>query len=350
MPTDDRLGFDDRQSPNNARRKGIEACKNQTVQIAERARLGDLRRSTFNLSKINPRLIYVAASGWGQDGALSEFAGLDIMAQARSGIMSVTGQPDSEPAKAGVPLCDVTCAIYAALGAVAALRARDLTGEGQMVDVSLFETGVSFAQWEAGRYFATGEVPKRSGSAHNTSAPYQAFRSADGWFTLGAPNTRAWQSLCRVLRRDDLLHDSRFVDENARFANRSALAREIESTTKGRATAEWIAELQAAGVACSPIHDYGQVFEDEALEQRNFFWDAPHATAGDVRQLASPMRLSRTPTRRDRAGPLLGEHTEEIVRELGRSEAELKQLAKVGVIRIAKALQRAGKVRKGAER
>lgn len=321
--------------------------------LVENMRPGAMKRLGLDyatLSKINPRLIYVAASGWGQDGALSEFAGLDIMAQARSGIMSVTGQPDSEPAKAGVPLCDVTCAIYAALGAVAALRARDLTGEGQMVDVSLFETGVSFAQWEAGRYFATGEVPKRSGSAHNTSAPYQAFRSADGWFTLGAPNTRAWQSLCRVLRRDDLLHDSRFVDENARFANRSALAREIESTTKGRATAEWIAELQAAGVACSPIHDYGQVFEDEALEQRNFFWDAPHATAGDVRQLASPMRLSRTPTRRDRAGPLLGEHTEEIVRELGRSEAELKQLAKVGVIRIAKALQRAGKVRKGAER
>jgi crotonobetainyl-CoA:carnitine CoA-transferase CaiB-like acyl-CoA transferase len=321
--------------------------------LVENMRPGAMKRLGLDyatLSKINPRLIYVAASGWGQDGALSEFAGLDIMAQARSGIMSVTGQPDGEPAKAGVPLCDVTCAIYAALGAVAALRARDLTGEGQMVDVSLFETGVSFAQWEAGRYFATGEVPKRSGSAHNTSAPYQAFRSADGWFTLGAPNTRAWQSLCRVLRRDDLLHDSRFVDENARFANRSALAREIESTTKGRATAEWIAELQAAGVACSPIHDYGQVFEDEALEQRNFFWDAPHATAGDVRQLASPMRLSRTPTRRDRAGPLLGEHTEEIVRELGRSEAELKQLAKVGVIRIAKALQRAGKVRKGAER
>ena len=321
--------------------------------LVENMRPGAMKRLGLDyatLSKINPRLIYVAASGWGQDGALSEFAGLDIMAQARSGIMSVTGQPDSEPAKAGVPLCDVTCAIYAALGAVAALRARDLTGEGQMVDVSLFETGVSFAQWEAGRYFATGEVPKRSGSAHNTSAPYQAFRSADGWFTLGAPNTRVWQSLCRVLRRDDLLHDSRFVDENARFANRSALAREIESTTRGRATAEWIAELQVAGVACSPIHDYRQVFEDEALEQRDFFWDAPHATAGDVRQLASPMRLSRTPTRRDRAGPLLGEHTEEIVRELGRSEAELKQLAKVGVIRIAKALQTAGKVRKGAER
>ena len=321
--------------------------------LVENMRPGAMKRLGLDyetLRNINPRLIYVAASGWGQDGALSHLAGLDIMAQARSGIMSVTGQPDREPAKAGVPLCDVTCAIYAALGAVAALRARELTGEGQMVDVSLFETGVSFAQWEAGRYFATGEVPKRSGSAHNTSAPYQAFQSADGWFTLGAPNLRAWQALCRVLRRDDLLRDERFSDENARFANRSALAREIESTTKCRVTAEWIGELQEAGVACSPIHDYSQVFADEALEQRSFFWDAPHPTAGKVRQLASPMRLSRTPTRRDRAGPLLGEHTEEIVRELGRSDAQLKKLIDSGVIRIAEAPVKAAKARRGAAR
>jgi len=302
------------------------------------------------LRKINPRLIYVAASGWGQDGELSGLAGLDIMAQARSGIMSVTGEAGGEPAKAGVPLCDVTCAIYAALAAVAALRARDLTGEGQMIDVSLFETGVSFAQWEAGRYFATGELPQRSGSAHNTSAPYQAFRSADGWFTLGAPNLRAWQSLCRVLRRDDLLRDPRFRDENTRFTNRSALAREIERTTLGRATAEWVAELQQAGVPCSPIHDYDQVFKDPALEERDFFWDAPHPTAGNVRQLGSPMRLSRTPARRDRAGPLLGEHTEEIVLELGRSEAELAQLVAVGVVKIANAQRKAGRLRKEGAR
>ena len=217
-----------------------------------------------------------------------------------------------------------------------------------MVDVSLFETGVSFAQWEAGRYFATGEVPRRSGSAHNTSAPYQAFRSADGWFTLGAPNMRAWQSLCRVLKRDDLAQDQKFGDENSRFANRSVLAREIERTTTSRATADWIAELQAAGVPCSPIHNYSQVFRDPALEERNFFWDAPHPTAGNVRQLASPIRMSRTPVRRDRAGPLLGEHTEEIARELGRSAAELARLAAAGVVKIAKTQGKAGKARKRA--
>ena len=321
--------------------------------LVENMRPGAMKRLGLDydtIRKINPRLIYVAASGWGQDGTLSELAGLDIMAQARSGIMSVTGEADGEPAKAGVPLCDVTCAIYAALGAVAALRARDVTGEGQMVDVSLLETGVSFAQWEAGRYFATGELPKRSGSAHNTSAPYQAFRSADGWFTLGAPNMRGWQSLCRVLGRDDLLRDERFSDENTRFANRTALAREIERTTLTRATAVWIGELQTAGVPCSPIHDYSQVFTDQALEERDFFWDAPHPTAGNVRQLASPIRLSGTPARRDRAGPLLGEHTEDIVLELGRSKAELAQLAAAGVVRIARVERKAVKSRKGAAR
>ena len=321
--------------------------------LVENMRPGAMKRLGLDyecLRKINSRLIYVAASGWGQDGALAELAGLDIMAQARSGIMSVTGEPDGEPAKAGVPLCDITCAIYAALGAVAALRARDLTGEGQMVDVSLFETGVSFAQWEAGRYFASGELPKRSGSAHNSSAPYQAFGSADGWFTLGAPNVRTWQSLCRVLGRDDLLSDQRFRDENARFTNRAALAGEIERTTRTRVTAEWISELQNAGVPCSPIHDYSQVFDDPALKDRQFFWDAPHATAGTIRQLASPIRMSRTPALRGRAGPLLGEHTEEIVLGLGRSEAELAQLAGLGVVRIAEVPREAGKALESAER
>jgi|SRR6266851_4439535 len=305
--------------------------------LVENMRPGTMQRLGLGyemLRGLNAGLIYVAASGWGQDGKLAGLAGLDIMAQARSGIMSVTGQPEGGPAKAGVPLCDVMCAIYGALGAVAALRARELTGEGQMIDVSLFETGVSFAQWEAGRYFATGEIPQRNGSVHGSSAPYQAFRSADGWFTLGAPNARAWRALCQTLDRQDLAQDPRFGDENERFANRAVLASEIERTTSNRPTAQWIAALQLAGVPCAPIHDYDHVFHDSALEERNFFWDAPHATAGMVRQLGSPMRFSRTPTRRESAGPLLGEHTRQIMRELGRSVDELDRLAAAGVIKV----------------
>lgn len=296
------------------------------------ARLGlgyeDLRRD-------NERLIYVAASGWGQDGPLASYAGLDIMAQARSGLMSVTGEPEGGPVKIGVPVCDIVCGIYAALGVVSALRARDATGKGQMIDVSLFETGVSFSLWESGRYFATGELPQRNGSAHQSSAPYQAFRSASGWFTLGAPNARVWRSLCGALERPDLMEDERFSDENNRFRHRKLLAAEIEKTTVTRDTDHWIAALQKAGVPCAPIQTHDQVFADPALHAREFFWDSTHPTAGTVRQFGSPIRFSASRTRRDRAGPMLGEHTGEVLAQLGQSEADRLRLHDAGTIRIA---------------
>lgn len=306
--------------------------------LVENMRPGTMARLGFGfeaLRRENERLIYVAASGWGQDGPLAAHAGLDIMAQARAGLMSVTGEPGGGPVKIGVPVCDIVCGIYAALGAVSALRARERTGKGQMIDVSLFETGVSFALWEAGKYFATGELPQRNGSAHQSSAPYQAFRSADGWFTLGAPNARVWRSLCMALDRPDLAADERFADENARFGNRKALAGEIEKTTATRDTAYWIDALQKAGVPCAPIQAYDQVFADPALHARNFFWDSVHPTAGTVRQFSSPIRFSVSEARRDRAGPLLGEHTQEVMTMLGRTRDEQLRLHNAGTIRIA---------------
>src|SRR5215831_15227959 len=161
--------------------------------------MGDLELDYTRLSELNPRLVYVAASGWGQDGPLSPLAGLDIMAQARSGLMSITGMPDGDPVKVGVPVCDLVCALYGALAAVSALRVREHTGRGQYIDVCLYEAGVSLAVWEAGRYFATGEVPAPLGSAHQNNAPYQAVRAADGWFTVGAATTRTWDLFCAAM-------------------------------------------------------------------------------------------------------------------------------------------------------
>jgi crotonobetainyl-CoA:carnitine CoA-transferase CaiB-like acyl-CoA transferase len=278
------------------------------------------------LQPLNPGLVYVAASGWGQDGPLRDRPGMDIMAQARSGLMSITGSPGGDPVKIGVPVCDLVCALYGALAATAALLARRESGEGQYIDVSLLESGVSLAVWEAGGFFATGRVPGPLGSAHQASAPYQAFRAADGWLTIGATTKFNWTALCRALGLERMLDDPRYLDANLRFTNKGELAGDIERVTATRPVAHWITVLDGAGVPCSPIQDFGQVFNDPSLVERGFFWDATHPTAGMVRQLGSPMRFSKTATRRRKAGPRLGEDTAAVLSELGYREAEITDL------------------------
>jgi formyl-CoA transferase len=295
--------------------------------------MADLELDYERLAALNPGLVYVAASGWGQDGPLSPLAGLDIMAQARSGLMSITGTPGGDPVKVGVPVCDLVCALYGALAAVAALRVRDQTGRGQHIDVSLFEAGVSLGVWEAGKFFATGEIPRPQGSAHQVNAPYQAVRSGDGWFTIGAATTRNWAAFCEAMGLERLRSDARYADTNDRYAHREDLIAEIEAVTTTRPTAHWIAVLEAAGVPCAPIQDYGQVFHDEHLLAREYFWDAPHPTLGKVRQLGSPMRFSRSKTRRDKAGPLFGEDGEAILRELGYDDSRVARLLEEEVIK-----------------
>jgi crotonobetainyl-CoA:carnitine CoA-transferase CaiB-like acyl-CoA transferase len=287
------------------------------------------------LRDINPRLVYVAASGWGQDGPLRDQPGMDIMAQARSGLMSITGTADGDPVKIGVPVCDLVCALYGALAAVSALYARRETGAGQYVDVSLLESGVSLAIWEAGSFFATGEIPKALGSAHQSAAPYQAFRAADGWLTIGATTKFNWTALCRALGLGELMEDKRYANANLRHRNREALASTIEAATLTEPVAHWLAVLGEAGVPCAPIQDFGQVFNDPHLVAREYFWDAPHGKAGSVRQLGSPMRFSKTPVRQGNAGPLLGEDSAALLDELGYGPAEVGRLVEMRVVKIA---------------
>ncbi|OXM45320.1 enoyl-CoA hydratase [Amycolatopsis alba] len=286
--------------------------------VVENLRPGAMRRLGLGPDELlarNPRLVYASASGWGQDGPLADQPGLDIMAQARSGLMSVTGDPGAGPAKVGVPICDLTCGLYVALAATAALRHRDRTGEGQHVDVSLLESGVSLAVWEAGRYFATGEPGERHGTAHQSQAPYQAVETADGWITVGAITPNTWAAFTKALGREDLYDDPRYESSTSRLELRGELIPDIERTTRERTTADLVTTLVAAGVPCAPISDHAAVFTDEHLTERGFFWDTGHPTAGRVRQLGSPMRFSRTPTRRDTTGPDFGEHTEKVLAE-----------------------------------
>ena len=283
------------------------------------------------LSAASPRLIYLAATGFGNDGPYAHLAGLDIIAQAMSGLMSITGEPGAPPVKVGVPIADLTCALYGTIAVLAALRARDRDGRGQFIDVSLLESAVSLAVWEAGRYFATGEIPKPSGSAHQAIAPYQAVRSADGWFTFGANTQPHWLRCCAVFELEDLTRDERFASNERRLENRDALIAAIEAVTVTQPSAYWTERLGAAGLPCGPIHTFDRVFADPHLAARNFFVDAPHRTLGDVRQIGSPMRFSATPARIERAGPLLGGDSAEVLRGIGVSDEELARLVRDGV-------------------
>ncbi len=294
--------------------------------------MADLELDYPRLAALNPRLVYVAASGWGQTGPYAQLAGLDIMAQAMSGLMSITGEPGGNPVKVGVPICDLVCALYGTIGALAALRVREQTGRGQYIDVSLFEAGVSLAVWEAGRYFATGEVPQPLGSAHQVSAPYQAIRASDGYFTIGATSPRNWRALCEVLGHPEWADDERFQDNPSRHARRDVLIPMIEAVTSCQPRAHWVSLLQQAGVPCAEIQTYDQVFNDPQLLARDFLWKGAHPKLGEVEQIGSPLHFSETPVRQWRAGPGLGEHTSEVLRALGKPDSEISALKEQGVL------------------
>jgi len=288
--------------------------------IVENLRPGtmdDLGLSPRSLLDANPRLIYVAVTGWGLDGPYADRPALDIIVQGQSGLMSITGEEGGAPVKVGVSIADLTAALYATIATLAALRARDRDGKGQLVDISMFESAVSLAVWEAGTYFGSGEVARAAGSAHKLVAPYQAVAASDRHFIVGATTPPNWTAFCRVLGLVALESDRRFADANARRRNRAGLIAEIE---------------REAGVPCGEIADYRDVFEDPHLVAREFFIELEHPVLGTLRGLGSPLRLERTPVRHRRAGPRLGEHSAEVLREIGCSEADVERLASEGII------------------
>ena len=307
--------------------------------LVENLRPGTLTKLGFgydDLTQRYPALIYLSASGWGQDGPYAERPGLDIMAQGMSGLMSITGEERGEPVKIGVPIADLASGLYGALAVVAALYARNRSGRGQFLDISLFESAVSLAVWEAGQYFGSGEIPHRHGSAHQTNAPYQAFPSSDGSFTAGAITPKNWTAFCRVLGLEDLEADPRFRQNHLRREHLDELIPLITAVTKTRSSAFWVTQLEEAGVPCGVIQTFDQVFNDPHLLARRFFVDAPHATLGPVRQVASPMRFSETSTQIRRAGPVLGEHTAEILAEAGYGRDEIDAILASGAALDAK--------------
>jgi crotonobetainyl-CoA:carnitine CoA-transferase CaiB-like acyl-CoA transferase len=282
------------------------------------------------LRKLNPGLIYVSISGYGRTGPYADKGGYDLIAQGMSGLMSVTGEAGRAPAKSGGPVCDINAGILCALGVVSAYVHRLKTGEGQLVDTSLFEAGIQQMYWQAAIYFATGEVPGPTGSAHILSAPYQAFRAADGWLNIGGANQVNWERMCRVLSAQDWLEDPRFRSNAERMNNLDTLERVMSERLKSRKVDELIKALEAEGVPCGRINSIAEVAVDPQALAREMVVELEHPRAGRTRALGLPVKLSRTPGKVSRPAPVLGQHTLEVLSEFGFSRAEIEALVTSG--------------------
>ena len=285
------------------------------------------------LAAINPRLIYASISGYGQTGPNRAKGGFDLIAQGVSGIMSVTGEAGRAPAKAGIPLTDLGAALFAVTGVLAALHHRTATGIGQYIDTSLVEAGIALSVWEATEYFSGSGVPAALGSAHRMNAPYQAIRCADGYVTIGANTNRLFERLCGVLGHTEWTSAPDFATNSSRVRNRAKLAALVESVMSQQPCQHWLSALDAADIPCGPINDYAQVFSDPQVAAREMVLETDHPVLGRLRTLGSPIKMSATPTDATRRAPLLGEHTEEVLKEVGLSADEIEALRQYGAIR-----------------
>jgi crotonobetainyl-CoA:carnitine CoA-transferase CaiB-like acyl-CoA transferase len=286
----------------------------------------------LTLRNENARLIYASISGHGQSGPWAAKGGFDLIAQGLSGIMSVTGKTDGEPVKAGVPLTDLGAGLFALIGILAALHHRSKTGLGQHIDTSLVDAGLALSVWEVTDYFTSGQVPGPLGSAHRMTAPYQAFKCADGYITIGAANDRNFAKLARLLGHHEWMTDVRFAADHQRVAHRGELASMIEEVTTKEPSAFWLAELEKAGVPCGPILDYEDALTTPQAIARDMTVDVDHPTLGALRTLGTPIKMSATPLNPKRRGPMLGEHTDDVLAEAGYSRDEIEQLRYSGAV------------------
>ncbi len=278
------------------------------------------------LKEINPGLVYASISGFGQTGPWADRPGFDLMAQAMSGVMSVTGYPDGPPVKAGVPVADIGCALFAVYGILSAYIGKTKSGEGQFIDASLFDSALAFSIWDTCQYWGTGVEPEKLGTANHMSAPYQAMQASDGYFVMGATNQKLWKLLCEKIGRPELFEDPLFKTNPLRLANRLILARELEKTFVTKTSQEWVELLLAEGIPAGPINTYPQAFDSEHGKHRKMRMEIDHPIEGKVPNIGFAVKLMGTPQAVTRHPPLLGEHTNEVLQELGMSSDELKAL------------------------
>jgi crotonobetainyl-CoA:carnitine CoA-transferase CaiB-like acyl-CoA transferase len=308
--------------------------------LVENFKVGGLARYGLaykDLEPINPRLIYLSISAFGQDGPSAAEPGYDAMIQGMGGLMSITGMPEGEPGagpqKVGVAVADLMCGMYAVAAVLAALNERHDSDRGQHIDLSLLDTQVAWLANQNMNYLVSGNPPQRQGTAHPNIVPYQSFRTADGFIMLAVGNDAQFARFCAAAGAPELAVDARYATNTQRVAHRRELVPLIETLIKGRTTAAWLTALREAQVPCGPINDLAQVFAEPQVRHRGLRFDLPHPLAGSVPGVRNPVRFSRTPIVYDRAPPPLGADTEEVLAKwLGLDHAAVEGLRKRGVV------------------
>jgi formyl-CoA transferase/CoA:oxalate CoA-transferase len=306
--------------------------------LLENFRPGTLERLGFGAEALlarNPRIIIASISGYGQTG-LREFVekpGYDLVVQGISGIASLTGDPEGPPYKLGVSIADLAAGLYALIGILSALHVRHRTGRGQCVDVSMLDGTISLLTFQAGIYFASGIVPRRMGNAHPTICPYETFEASDGFFNLACGNDSLWRSFCRATGRADLAEDAAFATNPGRVRHRDRLFPSLQEMFRTKPVAHWVSLLDEAGVPCGPILGVDGALQHPQLAAREMIVELEHPRAGRLRMPGTPIRFSDTTAKPSAPPPLLGEHTDEVLREvLGLDDGRIAELRRKGVV------------------
>jgi formyl-CoA transferase len=291
----------------------------QSDVLVENFRVGTLEKFGLDfatLHELNPELIYCSITGFGQTGSMKDKPGYDFMIQALGGLMSITGVPDGEPMKTGVAVVDLFAGQNAIIAILAALQARTLTGRGQHLDISLFDSQLGWLANVASNYLISGKLPKRHGNAHANIVPYQSFQASDGWFSIAVGNDKQFGALCKVIGKSELVSDPRFAKNSGRVENRAEIISLLASIFKNASISEWLTKLDEAEIPCGPIQNFEQVFSMPTVKEREMLVKMDHPTIGELPLVGSPLKMSDTPVEYRLHPPLMGEHTEDVLREL----------------------------------
>jgi crotonobetainyl-CoA:carnitine CoA-transferase CaiB-like acyl-CoA transferase len=304
--------------------------------VLENFRTGTMERLALGykaLARVNPRLVYCAVSGFGETGPEAARAGYDLVVQAESGIMDITGFEDGPPVKVGTSIADLVAGMSAAHGVTLALLARHRTKRGQKVEISMQDAMAALLTYQAGIYFGTGQKPGRRGNKHPSIVPYEVFRAADAYLTLGVANDSLWERCCAALEHPELMKDPRYATVASRVQNRDVLVPRLNEILAARTADDWLRRFEAVGVPAGRIRTVAEVCESAHLKARGMIVTLPHPKAGEVRMLGVPIRLHATPGRATTSPPLLGQHTERVLRGvLGLARGEIARLRTAGVV------------------